>query len=154
MKTNYWVIKYKYKFFQKQLYRLKGVTQTNFITNRLFSYLLKSLKSIFLFSSQIEAGRKILRHFIKKFIKIYINLSCDKSITLKSNGVRMGKGKGNLTEWVNCLKTGGTIYNIIFINDIQSMYLLAKSMKKFNFKTIALQINIFQHSKLKYNYFY
>lgn len=154
MKNNYWIKKYKYKFCQKQLYRLKGVTNRNFIANQMFSYVLKALSSIFLFAAQLESGRRIMRHFIKKFIKININLLCNKSISKKSNGVRMGKGKGNLEEWVNCLKVGVLLYTIRNLNFFQSIYLLDKASRKFNFKTYIYQIDLKKSTLLKNNLYY
>jgi len=154
MKTNYWITKYKYKFSQKQLYRLDGVCNKNFITVNNFSFLLKSLKSKFLFSAQLESGRRVIRHFLKKLIKIKINLVCDKSLSLKSNGVRMGKGKGNLREWVNCLKTGVVLYEILNVNYFQAKFLLLKSKKKFNFLTYVVRVDMLKASTLYFNLFF
>jgi large subunit ribosomal protein L16 len=154
MKTNYWIKKYKYKYFQKQLYRLNGCVKKNFISNKIFSFTLKTLNSKFLFSAQIEAGRRLIRHFIKKFIKIEINLLCDKSISLKSSGVRMGKGKGNLEEWVNCAKAGLLIYSLVNINYFQAKFLLLKSKRKFNFKMFFSQTLFLKHTVENKNLFY
>lgn len=154
MKTNYWVKKYKYKHFQKQLYRLKGVSNKNYCNSNNFSFLLKSLESVFFFSSQLESGRRVLRHFIKKLIKIHINIVCDKSITSKSSGIRMGKGKGNIKEWIHCLKVGVVLYSILNINYFQAKFLLKKAMKKFNFKTYCMQVFQTKSSVLFLNLFF
>lgn len=154
MKTNYWIKKYKYKYFQKQLYRLNGFAKKNFISNKGFSFVLKTLNSKFLFSAQLESGRRLIRHFIKKFIKIEINLVCDKSISLKSSGVRMGKGKGNLEEWVNCAKAGLVVYSLFNINYFQAKYLLLKSKKKFNINMLFRQTVYLKQMFSNKNLFY
>jgi ribosomal protein L16 len=154
MKTKYWIKKFKFKFIQKQLYHLKGYTKSNFFINFTYGFLLKSLKSLLLGGSAIEAGRKIIRHFVKKFIKIIINFICNKSITEKSNGVRMGKGKGNIKNWVSFIKPGRFLYFLCNINSFQAHFLLNKASKKFNFKTLILQNFIFKSNFLTKNLFY
>lgn len=43
---------------------------------------------------QIEAARKSIRRSVKKSGKIFIRVFTNKSVSKKSIGIRMGKGKG------------------------------------------------------------
>ena len=154
MKTNFWIKKYKYKYYHKQLYRLNGVTNGNYMNFKIFGYLLKSLKSIFLFSAQLESARRVIRHFFKKSIKIIINIICNKSISEKSNGVRMGKGKGNIKEWISPINSGRYLFFLYNINLFQSLFILSKASKKFNFKTIIYKNSFIKSNKFLNNLYF
>ena len=61
---------------------------------------------------QIEAARIALTHHAKRNCKIWIRIFPDKPITKKPAETRMGKGKGNVEEWVAVVKPGRILYEI------------------------------------------
>jgi large subunit ribosomal protein L16 len=58
---------------------------------------LKAAESGIINSRQIEAARQAIARKIKKKGKIWIKIFPDLLITLKPTGVRMGKGKGQVS---------------------------------------------------------
>ncbi|HET9843512.1 MAG TPA: 50S ribosomal protein L16 [Gammaproteobacteria bacterium] len=63
-------------------------------------------------SREIEAARRAMTRHIKRGGKIWIRVFPDKPITKKPLEVRMGKGKGNVEEWVAQIKPGKMLYEI------------------------------------------
>lgn len=61
---------------------------------------------------QIEAARVALTRHVKRGGKIWIRVFPDKPITKKPAETRMGKGKGNVEEWVAVVKPGRVLYEI------------------------------------------
>lgn len=73
---------------------------------------LKALESGRLTSRQIEAARIAMTRFIKRGGKVWIRMFPDKPITKKPAETRMGKGKGNVEEWVAVIKRGRILYEM------------------------------------------
>lgn len=61
---------------------------------------------------QIEAARIAMTRHAKRNCKIWIRIFPDKPITKKPAETRMGKGKGNVEEWVAVVKPGRILYEI------------------------------------------
>ena len=88
--------------------------RTKFLNKPIFSSLLKSFAIISVESGklnnkQIESLRKILKRLLKSQGKYWLNLFPNKTITKKSEGIRMGKGKGNLKFWYSSVSKGSVI---------------------------------------------
>ncbi len=75
-------------------------------------YGLKCLESGWITARQIEASRVAMTRFVKRGGKIWIRLFPDKPITKKPAETRMGKGKGNVEEWVAVVKRGRVLYEM------------------------------------------
>ncbi len=75
-------------------------------------YGLQSLESGRLTARQIEAGRIAMTRFIKRGGRVWIRVFPDKPITKKPLETRMGKGKGNVEEWVAVVKQGRILYEM------------------------------------------
>ena len=69
---------------------------------------LKAAESGVINSRQIEAARQAIARKIKRKGKIWIKIFPDLPITSKPTGVRMGKGKGQLSYW-GVKVFGGTV---------------------------------------------
>ena len=69
-------------------------------------YALQALESGRITARQIEAARIAMTRHVKRGGKIWIRLFPDKPITKKPAETRMGKGKGNVEEWVAVVKRG------------------------------------------------
>lgn len=88
-----------------------------FLNNRIFSASLKnfaivSVEAGKLNNKQIESLRKTLKRLLKSQGKYWLNLFPNKTITKKSEGIRMGKGKGNLKFWYSSISKGAVIAEI------------------------------------------
>jgi large subunit ribosomal protein L16 len=83
--------------------------------NFMGTYALKALESGRIRSLQIEALRKVIVKYLKKYGKIFIMIFPDKSITKKPENLRMGKGKGNHKEWISLVKKGRIILEVFGI---------------------------------------
>src|SRR5437868_15520365 len=56
-------------------------------------------------SRQIESGRKVITHFIKRGGRVWIRIFPDRPITRKPPETRMGGGKGDLLGYVAPVQT-------------------------------------------------
>ena len=61
---------------------------------------------------QIEAARRAMTRHIKRGGKIWIRVFPDVPISKKPLEVRMGKGKGNVEQWVAKIQPGSVLYEM------------------------------------------
>ncbi len=80
-------------------------------------YALQALESGRITARQIEAARIAMTRHVKRGGKIWIRLFPDKPITKKPAETRMGKGKGNVEEWVAVVKRGRVLYEMEGVED-------------------------------------
>ncbi|MDO8452379.1 MAG: 50S ribosomal protein L16 [bacterium] len=73
---------------------------------------LKSLGRGWMSSKQIEAARRAIAHTTKRGGKVWVRVFPDKPITSKGAGVRMGSGKGEISEYVAVIKPGRILFEI------------------------------------------
>ena len=99
------------------------------------TYGLKAVELGRINSRQIEAGRVALSRTMKRTGKIWIRVFPDKPLTAKPVGVRMGKGKGSVEEWVMNIKPGRIIFEITGVNDETAVRALTLAAAKLPFKT-------------------
>ncbi len=86
-------------------------------------------------SRQIEAGRVALTRTMKRTGKVWIRVFPDKPLTSKPVGVRMGKGKGSVEEWVMNIKPGRIVFEITGVDNDTAMRALKLAAAKLPFKT-------------------
>lgn len=77
---------------------------------------LKAVESGIINSRQIEAARQAITRKIKRKGKVWIKIFPDLPITSKLTGVRMGKGKGQLSHWGVRVSSGTVLFEICGIN--------------------------------------
>jgi large subunit ribosomal protein L16 len=65
---------------------------------------------------QIEAARQAIVRKIKRKGKVWIRIFPDLPITSKPTGIRMGKGKGQISHWVARVKGGTILFEICGVN--------------------------------------
>jgi len=99
------------------------------------TYGLKAIELGRINSRQIEAGRVALSRTMKRTGKIWIRVFPDKPLTAKPVGVRMGKGKGSVEEWVMNIKPGRIIFEITGVDDSTAVRALSLAAAKLPFKT-------------------
>jgi len=73
---------------------------------------LKSTESGSVNSKQIESARQAIARKIKRQGKVWIRIFPQIPVSAKSTGVRMGKGKGNVSHWVAKVKNGTVLFEI------------------------------------------
>ena len=103
---------------------------------------IQSVESGQLTLKQIEACRKSIRRNVKKLGFIKLRTFTYQSITKKSIGSRMGKGKGNHSLWICPIRRGQIICELAGIN-------LYQSVKSLNGASSKLPVNC-KIVKLKY----
>jgi large subunit ribosomal protein L16 len=77
---------------------------------------LKAAEAGILNSRQIEAARQSIARKTKRKAKIWIKIFPDLPITSKPTGVRMGKGKGQLSHWGARVRGGTVLFEICGVN--------------------------------------
>lgn len=77
---------------------------------------LKSIEAGLINTRQIEAARQAIVRKIKRKGKVWIRIFPDLPITSKPTGIRMGKGKGQLSHWVARVKGGTILFEICGVN--------------------------------------
>lgn len=97
---------------------------------------LKAAESGIINKNQIESARKILIKKTNRKIRIWIKLVFYCSITAKSLGTRMGKGKGKITHLCSKVSMGNTIFEILGTNKTVLVNALKCSKLKLPIKTI------------------
>ena len=63
-------------------------------------------------SQQLEAARTAITRHMKRRGKLWIKVFPDKPFTKKPLETRMGKGKGNLEDWVAVVKPGNMVLEL------------------------------------------
>lgn len=77
---------------------------------------LKAAESGIISSKQIEAARQAIVRKIKRKGKVWIKIFPDLPITSKPTGVRMGKGKGQVSHWGAKVRGGTVLFEICGVN--------------------------------------
>jgi large subunit ribosomal protein L16 len=101
--------KVKYRKMMKG--RIRGAA-TRGATVAFGDYGLQALESGKLRAREIEAARVAMTRHVKRGGKIWIRVFPDKPITKKPAETRMGKGKGNVEEWVAVVRRGRILYEM------------------------------------------
>ena len=75
-------------------------------------YALMTEEPGYITSRQIEAARRAMTRYVRRGGKIWIRIFPDKPITKKPAETRMGKGKGNVEDWVAVVRRGRILYEM------------------------------------------
>lgn len=106
----------KFKNYKVKKNRLHGL---NYNSKNLTKghYGLKALDYTRLTSKQIETVYMAINRILQKEAKVYINIFPDTPITSKNIASRMGKGKGDIKNWVCLIKPGKIMFEISNISE-------------------------------------
>jgi large subunit ribosomal protein L16 len=63
-------------------------------------------------SKQIESARKALTHYTAKGGRVWIRLFADRPVTKKPPEVRLGVGKGDVSEYVCVVRPGKMLFEM------------------------------------------
>lgn len=89
-----------------------------FKTNRLIfgTIGLKASEAGIISSRQIEAARQAIARKTKRKAKVWIRIFPDLPITSKPTGIRMGKGKGQVSHWGARVRGGTVLFEVCGAN--------------------------------------
>jgi len=99
------------KYRKSQRGKMKGkASRTNYVA--FGDYGLQSLDMHWVTAKQIEAGRVAATHHLNREGKVYLRIFPAKPISAKPLETRMGKGKGEVAEWVARVRPGVVMIEI------------------------------------------
>lgn len=101
----------KSKFRKQFRGKMRGVATRGF-TLAFGEFGLKAMGRGWLTARQIEAARKAISRYAQRGGKVWIRIFPDKPITKKALGVRMGSGKGDITDYVAVITPGRILFEI------------------------------------------
>jgi len=85
---------------------------------------------------QIESARQAIVRKIKRKGKVWIKIFTDIPITKKPTGIRMGKGKGQVSHWGARVRGGTVLFEICGVNLNAAIAALRTGGAKLPVKTI------------------
>lgn len=131
----------KFKNFKVKKNRLHGL---NYNTKNLIkgNYGLKALDYARLTSKQIETAYMAINKILQKQAKVYINIFPDTPITSKSIASRMGKGKGDIKNWVCLIKPGKILFEISDVSED-----IAKKALNYGISKLTINCKIVKFNK-------
>ena len=131
----------KFKNFKVKKNRLHGL---NYNTKNLTkgNYGLKALDYARLTSKQIETTYMAINKILQKQAKVYINIFPDTPITSKSIASRMGKGKGDVKNWVCLIKPGKILFEISDVSED-----IAKKALNYGISKLTINCKIVKFNK-------
>jgi len=88
---------------------------------------------------QIEAARRAMTRHIKRGGKIWIRVFPDVPISKKPLEVRMGKGKGNVEQWVAKIQPGSVLYEMEGVSEDIAREAFRLAANKLPIKTTFVQ---------------
>ena len=124
----------KVKFRKQQKGRMRGIREAG-STLSFGEYGLQALASCWVSARQIEAARRAMTRSVKRGGKIWIRIFPDKPITKKPAETRMGKGKGNVEEWVCVVRPGKMLYEMEGVDEEQAREAFRLAAYKLPIKT-------------------
>ena len=86
-------------------------------------------------ANQIEAARVAMTRYMKRGGKVWINIFPHMPRTAKPMGVRQGKGKGDVEEWVAVVKEGKIMFEIAEVDEATAREAFRLASHKLPIKT-------------------
>ena len=96
---------------------------------------LQAVSRTWLTARQIEAARVAINRHIKKGGKMWIRVFPWKPISKRPPETRMGKGKGDVSEWVDVIKPGRIIFELEGVPEELAKEAFRLASHKLPFKT-------------------
>ena len=98
------------------------------------SYGLMAKEGAWITANQIEAARIAMTRYMKRGVKVWINIFPNLSLTKKPLETRQGKGKGNPEVWVAVVKKGKIMFEIDGVDEATAREALRLAMHKLPIK--------------------
>lgn len=96
---------------------------------------IQALERGWLTAKQIEACRVTITRYFQRRGKVWIRVFPDKPITKKPAEVRMGKGKGALSEYVAVVRPGRVLFEVGNVPVVDAQTALRLAAAKLGIKT-------------------
>jgi large subunit ribosomal protein L16 len=93
-------------------------------------YGLQTLELGWISARQLEAGRVAATHFLHREGRVFIRVFPDKPVTAKPLETRMGKGKGEVEQWVAPVKAGNMLFEIGGVDEMTAKLALLRVAHK------------------------
>ena len=93
-------------------------------------------------SQQIEAARVAMTRYIKRGGKVWIKIFPDKPVTKTPAETRMGKGKGDIKNWVCLIKPGKILFEISDVSED-----IAKKALNYGISKLTINCKIVKFNK-------
>ncbi len=84
---------------------------------------------------QIEAARRAITGTLRRGGKVWIRVFPDKPVSKKPIETRMGKGKGNVEEWVAVVRRGLVLFEIAGVSEDAAHAAFRQAHHKLSVKT-------------------
>ena len=110
--------------------KAKGNTELHF-----GEYGLMAKEGAWITANQIEAARIAMTRYMKRGGKVWINIFPNLSLTKKPLETRQGKGKGNPEVWVEVVKEGKIMFEIVDVSEEVAREALRLASHKLPIKT-------------------
>ena len=101
----------KVKYRKKHRGRMKGKTLRGSRVN-FGEYALKAVEPAWITERQIEAARVAITRYMKRGGKVWIRIFPDHPVTKQPAETRMGKGKGDVDQYVARVKPGRILFEL------------------------------------------
>lgn len=124
----------KVKFRKVQKGKIGGISK-GARTVAFGEYGLQAVEPVRLSAQQIEATRITISRFLKKEGSYYLRVFPDKPVTKKPAETRMGKGKGNVEQWVAVVKRGRVVVEVGGVDEARAKAILRGASYKLPMKT-------------------
>ena len=98
-------------------------------------YGLMAKEGAWITAQQIEAARVAMTRYMKRGGKVWINIFPHMPRTAKPIGVRQGKGKGDVDEWVAVVKEGKIMFEIAEVDEATAREAFRLASHKLPIKT-------------------
>ena len=104
------------KYRKQQRGRIRGnATRCN--TVKFGEWGIQSLERGYITARQLEAARVALTRVVGGLGQMWLRVFPHKPITKKPNETRMGKGKGDVDQWVAVIKPGTIIFELSAVSE-------------------------------------
>jgi len=118
--------------------KFNRILSKDFLTDKSLNpcnfYGLVSRESSFIYEHNLAALLRVLKFHFKRGRrqtgKFHINLKSNNFLTRKAVGVRMGKGKGAVSDKVFFLRPGFLILTLNEVNSLKAFYILKKCIRR------------------------
>jgi large subunit ribosomal protein L16 len=117
------------RLFRRNIYS-KGITSySKDLISGDFGYIV--LANHVLNKKNLESGRVLIRRELKKKSFLFVRPKFTIPVTKKPNGIRMGKGKGPINEYISFLKVDTCLYEMKKVQLANALKILKKLSYKF-----------------------